>query len=298
MKYTAAEEQRLAQMYADWKKGDDERDQDLSPTDPALERFNDLSYGPYGDYNLLDITLPKPHSGKLPVIINLHGGGFFYGTKETYQFYCMFLAKQGFAVVNFNYRLAPKFDFPMNLDDVDKVFTFLDENAPKYDLDLDHVFLVGDSAGGCMVYQVNTWLTNDEYRQAFGFSQHRLHVLAVAANCGGSFTNYWQDAPKELQLMSYFFADHQDHAKRDLTKFEQYVTKDFLPTYLLTANQDFLRNGVLEMDQFLTQKGIQHELRDYGSDQDPRGHVFHINQKDDLAAAANLDEIRFFKEFL
>lgn len=122
MEYTQEMKDLITKFRAEWKKHDDERDEGLPTEIPEVIRNNDISYGPYGKYNLLDLNLQKNYSGKLPVIINIHGGGFFYGSKETYQFYCMFLAKQGFAVVNFNYRLAPDYQFPANIEDIDHVY--------------------------------------------------------------------------------------------------------------------------------------------------------------------------------
>ena len=59
----------------------------------------------------LDVYRQKDATGKLPVIVSVHGGGWVYGDKERYQFYCMDLAERGFAVVNFSYRLAPEYKF-------------------------------------------------------------------------------------------------------------------------------------------------------------------------------------------
>ena len=56
---------------------------------------------------------------KYSVIVHIHGGGWVYGTKETYQFYGMSLAKEGFAFVNFTYHLGPDVVFPGILEDVD-----------------------------------------------------------------------------------------------------------------------------------------------------------------------------------
>ena len=55
----------------------------------------------------LDVYRPKLNiKGKLPVIMSVHGGGWVYGDKDVYQWYCMNLAQRGFAVVNYSYRLA------------------------------------------------------------------------------------------------------------------------------------------------------------------------------------------------
>lgn len=79
----------------------------------------------------------------LPVIVSVHGGGWGYGDKERYQYYCMSLAQQGFAVVNFSYRLASKYKFPAPLEDTNRVFVWLLAHAVRYGFDTHNVFCVG-----------------------------------------------------------------------------------------------------------------------------------------------------------
>lgn len=301
MRYTDKQIEQISEFRKTWKKGDDARDAELPVEIPEVKRINNVSYGPYGVYNLLDLNLPKEHGDKIPVIVNIHGGGFFYGTKETYQFYCLFLAKQGFAVLNFNYRLAPDYQFPANIEDLDKVLTWLEENAEEYQLDLSNVFLVGDSAGGQMVTQYSTIYTNDNYRWLFGLRKPNMTIRAAATNCGGFITSYYKDnrsAGDLLYIAGLYFATHQDEATVDLSKVENYITDKILPLYVMTANHDMVRQQSVELDKFLSEKGIDHEFHDYGSETEPREHVFHINQKDSLAEKCNLDELRFFKQFI
>lgn len=61
----------------------------------------------------------------LPVIVSVHGGGWVFGSKEGYQFYCMSLAQLGFTIVNFSYRLAPEFPFPANIEDINSVMSWV-----------------------------------------------------------------------------------------------------------------------------------------------------------------------------
>lgn len=97
-----------------FEANDNKRDAGLSaPTD--IERMDDIAYGPDARWQALDVYRPKSTSGKLPVIVSVHGGGWTYGDKERYQWYCMNLAQRGFAVVNFTYRLAPEYKFPAGI---------------------------------------------------------------------------------------------------------------------------------------------------------------------------------------
>ena len=122
-----------------FKASDDKRDKGLK-TPEDIERFDDIVYGENEKWNLLDVYRPKKETGKkLPVIVSVHGGGWVYGTKETYQFYCMNLAERGFAVVNFSYRLAPEYKFPAPLEDTNKVISWILDHKKEYQFDTEHI---------------------------------------------------------------------------------------------------------------------------------------------------------------
>lgn len=311
----------LAALYQQWKANDDKRDAGLPASIPEVRRFADIPYGDDPRWNILDVCLPVSRetseagasggtasgsadagtdadaSRKLPVIVNIHGGGWFYGTKETYQFYALGLAKEGFAVVNFNYRLAPKAKYPDELDDVNRVMHWVADpaNARKYHFDTDNVFLVGDSAGGQMLMQYLVCLTDADYRARFGYTRPDLTVRAVADNCGASFITLpgmtmW---PVSAYFTPQVLKDHYD----DLG-YERLLTPEVPPIFVMTANRDAVRDCSVRLDGFLLAKGINHEFHSYGTDADPRGHVFHVDQKDPLAARCNADEIAFFRRYL
>ena len=96
----------------EFKAGDDIRDAGLTTPNDVV-RFDDIRYGDDDPLQALDVYRPRAAEGKvLPVIISVHGGGWVYGDKERYQYYCMGLAQRGFAVINYSYRLAPEHPFP------------------------------------------------------------------------------------------------------------------------------------------------------------------------------------------
>ena len=134
-------------MNREWKVNDAKRDAGLT-TPENIVRYDDLLYGPDEKINRLDVYRPKAAEGKtIPVIVSIHGGGWVYGDKELYQFYCMSLAQRGFAVVNFTYRLAPGHKFPAQLEDTNMVMEWVFAHAGEYGLDTRNIFMVGDSAG-------------------------------------------------------------------------------------------------------------------------------------------------------
>ena len=176
-------EETIRQMRLKWAAGDTERDAGV--VDPAdVIRYEDLRYGEHPE-NLLDVYCPEGTEGLLPTIISIHGGGWFYGSKKLYSHYCLRLAKRGFTVVNFDYRLAPENKYPAPLEDSCNVLHWIRENGENYHIDRNNLFLVGDSAGGQLAFQLLAMMTNERYNGLFSFSPPAgLKINACGMNCG------------------------------------------------------------------------------------------------------------------
>ena len=96
---------------------------------------------------LLDLYLPQAASGRVPVIVFLHGGGWSGGTRTTGPDFTRFYAQDGFAVASLEYRLTPGVTFPSNAEDVKTAIRWLRANATTYGLDAGRLCLWGTSAG-------------------------------------------------------------------------------------------------------------------------------------------------------
>ncbi|MGX7149900.1 alpha/beta hydrolase [Enterococcus ureasiticus] len=282
-------------MRIQMRENDEKRDAGLTEPD-TLEIFKDLSYGPYGIENTFDLYYPKGTDKCLPTIINIHGGGFFYGDKELYRFYTMYLATQGFTVVNFNYRLAPKHQYPAPLEDTNALMNWLIKHGKEYHIDLDQLFLIGDSAGGQLVEQYATMTSNLTYAQTFPFKLATVHFKAVAMNCGAYFIGQSGAINQEFP---FYFGETVTPTLKSQFPVENYITAEFPPAFVATATQDFLKDIAPPLADLLKEKGIESEYHLYSNpDNSDLGHVFHLNQKTDIAKKCNDEEIAFFKRFL
>lgn len=84
-------------------------------TDTTNNKIDFHSNLRYGDINntsnmnhLLDLYLPNtPVTGKIPVLLFIHGGGFTGGDKGDIKVLCTNIALKGFAVISMNYTLTP-----------------------------------------------------------------------------------------------------------------------------------------------------------------------------------------------
>jgi acetyl esterase/lipase len=97
---------------------------------------------------LMDLYLPQGVSGRLPVIVFLHGGGWSGGSRTTGPDFKRFFAQDGFAMASIEYRLVPKVVFPAPAEDVKTAIRWLRANAGAYSLNPQRIGLWGTSAGG------------------------------------------------------------------------------------------------------------------------------------------------------
>jgi acetyl esterase/lipase len=108
----------------------------------------DVVYTKAGDWEgRMDIYFPNQESSKVPVIINIHGGAWVKGVKESQRGFSTFF-KQGYAVANIEYRLAETGKAPAAIEDVRCALIFLIRNADTYHIDVNKIVIMGGSAGG------------------------------------------------------------------------------------------------------------------------------------------------------
>lgn len=275
-------------------RSDAKRDRGLK-TPEDIRRIDRIPYGPDARWNTLDVYRPRGKAGKLPVIVNIHGGGYVYGSTKQYQFYCMGLAQRGFAVVSFNYHLAPKYKFPTPVRDTNLVMEWICRKAEIYGFDTDNVVIVGDSAGAQLASQYAVICTDPEYAKIMEITPPEFTLRAVGLNCGMyDLKKRAGEIPGNKLMIDYFTKDPSVYGKKlDVLS---HVTEKFPPAYLLSAKGDFLVEQCRPMAELIRSKGVPCEYRIYGDEK--TGHVFHLDMRSDIARKANDEEIAFIREHL
>ena len=284
----------------DWKISDAKRDEGLT-TPEDIQRYDGISYGPHGEENTLDIYVQKTVTEKQPTIVNVHGGGWVYGSTVQYQYYCMSLAQRGFTVVNINYRLAPETKFPGAVEDINQVMTFIAEQGEKYHIDKDRLVMVGDSAGGQLVSHYATIWSNPAFAKLFDFKVPDVKIKAVGLNCGTYDGRSMCDSGTDgffVEYLGYVGKKVPEEVKEKVDAMK-YMTSDFPPAFVMSAVNDFLVTGVEPMYQFLTNLGVPCKMHIYGSKERTEvAHVFHVNIRLEEATQCNDDECEFFRQFV
>lgn len=282
----------------EWAVSDAKRDEGLT-TPEDVERFDDIQYGTDPKWNVLDVYRPRGKAERLPVIVSVHGGGWVYGDKELYQFYCMSLAQRGFAVVNFTYRLAPEVKYPAPLEDTNHVIAWMYENQEKYLLDMDWVFMVGDSAGGHLAGLYAAICTNPEYAANYAFQVPEGFVpQALGLNCGVYVPlgkNLVPGVSEDEEMMGDFLPEKGSARERRLINVPDHVTPAYPPVYLMTCAGDFCRPQAPMLEKALKENHVAYKFALYGDEENPLYHVFHVTIQEPMGQKCNDDECEFFR---
>lgn len=251
-----------------------------TPPDDVTE-ITDLAYIDDGNiYHNLDVYYPEgtPQDAKLPVIIDIHGGGWIYGDKELNKYYCLELAHKGYTVFNISYRLVPDVTVNEQLQDCAQALKWIQDNLKNYPCDESSIMLTGDSAGGQMAVYSAALLSSAELRDIFEVVDAKMQLTALVLTSpvaymkdGGMFSLYtkplWGSNYKEKPTYPYM----------DLSEIIDHTTLP--PTYLITSEGDALAHEqTLRAYELLKEKGVVCELQDYGDGENgkPLAHVFSV----------------------
>ena len=272
----------------------------IPPTN--VEAVENVSYGSCDKWHLLDFYRPKDAEGKLPVLLNIHGGAWVYGDKKVYAPYCMYLATQGFAVVNASYRLAPKHTFPAPLEDVGAMVEWVVDHAEEYGLDVSNLFFVGDSAGAHLATAYTAIQLNEAYAKSFpGIKvDERFIPKGLLLNCGVfDIEVEWK---KQGRALTPFLTDllGEKPTVESVKQMSpaQFITSDFPSVHLTTSNGDFLRKHSYRLKEVLEKKSVEVVFKEYGEKKKPQGHVFHLNLKNKVGQECNADQLEFVKQMM
>lgn len=255
----------------------------------------DVDSASYTSNSYMDICVPISYmtdeNKKYPVIVSVHGGGWFYGDKELYSHYCCLLAERGYVVVNFNYRLSPQNKYPAAIEDVAYLIRYIHENAQTLGIDMDNFYMVGDSAGAQLTANYCIIASNSDYREKLDFFTFDLLPKKVCLNCGA-----YKMAERNDNISAWYLenAVTEEQYKLFMDQLD-YVNADFPEAYLMYSVNDDLASHTKALDEVLNKVGVAHITKAYGQNNPDSGHVFHMNMRNPEGILCNEDECSFMK---
>lgn len=244
-------------------------------------------------YHLLDIYSRKDIDDEKTIFV-IHGGGLMYGDKDLNRFSNMALTRLGYKVIALSYSLAPKVNFLDQINECLKAIEFILNNKEKYKINMDNVYLFGDSAGGLLSYTICSLLSH-QFDDMFTIN-FNLDIKGVGAISPMS----------KLYRCDSLAVPYKNALKKKLKKEKCYpylcdtlklINKTSLkPVFMTTSDKDMIRTDVLELKEVLDKNNIKNQICDFTSTTYPLEHVFPIcypDYNESKEAFKKMDE--FFK---
>lgn len=261
---------------------------------PITEIYN-VSYRPDDPDGHLDVfyspeKVEQTPDKVLPTIVWVHGGGWISGTKRQVANYLKILASYGYTVVGVDYSIAPEYQYPLPLIQVNDALNYLikPENAERLHIDTSKLVLAGDSAGSQIAAQIATIITNEEYKNKLNnlISQNQPllpnilpelksdQLKGVVLTCGAYNIDLLntednplpdkpidgQDIQKFVPTAMWSYSGTWDVVNDELFQtisVVKYVDDKFPPSFITAGDQDPLLPHSLELYEKLKGLGVK-----------------------------------------
>ena len=241
--------------------------QGTTPRLPDLDLEIEDHFVPFSDEEKTQVPIriyrERNAMGTLPVLLYLHGGGFFCGDLLSEELQCVHYALNAqCAVVCVAYRLAPEEPFPAALTDCYRVLEFLWSESTNLNLDRDFIAVGGSSAGANLAAAV-ALLARDRMGPKICFQMLLIPALddRLETLSARQFTDVPDFARPEAEVMWRWYLGEDAHDVSPYAAPARAKDLSGLPTsYVLCAGLDPLRDEGLDYAHRLTEAGVAVEL--------------------------------------
>lgn len=202
---------------------------------------------------------PKGEKRKLPCLVYFHGGGFVFKAARYHYRNAAAYARTGCRVLLVDYRLAPKYAYPVPNEDCFAAYVWAAEHAAELAIDPARLAVGGDSAGGCLAADVifrahRAGLPAPRFFMlVYPVLDRRMQMQSMQAF---SDTPMW-NARLNKKMWQYYLADGQYRSPAEEGDFSF-----FPPTYLETAEYDCLHDEGVAFAEKLREQHVPVTVRE------------------------------------
>ena len=258
-----------------------------------------ISYLDDNKFHLMDIYQPYNNEKILPIIINIHGGGFLLGKKEVNRLYCAELAQKGYIVFCVEYPLSPNAKIIDILNDLIIAINKINEIAIDYNGDNNDLYLTGDSAGAYLCVYLSALKNNPNLNHLLKIKNKIIPTIKGLGLISGMFyTNKFDQigvfVPKLIYGKNY--KKNYNNAYYNIENKE--IISYLSPCFLVTNKGDFLRHYSVNFSKKLAKYNIKYKLLNINSKKMlPHAFVAMLPETEE-AKIANNEMIEFFKNIV
>ena len=188
------------------------------------------------------------NDSKLPLFVNIHGGGFILGSPEMDDPFMMNVAQNAnVKILSIDYSLAPEAPFPKAINECYAVVKYAQNNPEEFGIDPQKIAVGGHSAGGNFSAAVG--LKNAQTGELnikgliLDYPPLDVYTDSYAKPKGRGFLATFIMTPKSGRLFDACYCLNKEERKNPLIS-PVYASKEQLknypPTLIITAGKDLL----------------------------------------------------------
>jgi acetyl esterase/lipase len=185
-----------------------------------------------------DVYLPRGE-GPFPGVLVVHGGAWYIGTRAQLSGFAQLLARRGFAAVAISYRLAPKHQFPAQIEDCRRAVQWMRSEASELRIDPDRIGGFGYSAGAQLVCLLAA--SDEPARLKSGADTNSPSTRLKAVACGGAPCEF-RVLPLDQPMLSYWLGGTRREKPEQyrLASPAAFITADDPPMFFFHGDKDLL----------------------------------------------------------
>jgi len=209
----------------------------------------------------MDVYYNPTSSKATPLIINIHGGGWNHGTKESQGGFNTFF-NEGFAVANVEYRMVGIAKAPGAIEDIRSAMEYLIQHSKELNIDPKRIVLMGSSAGAHLAL-MGGFLENDRRFDTYCKGKENMKVAAIISKYAPSdFVDKTDKFYTYKSLLNWMGEKAEDAAFRASISPVTYISKNNPPVFIVHGNADPIvpYEQSVRLHQKLDKAGVYNEF--------------------------------------
>ncbi len=237
----------------------------LTPVPKGLRRRVITVNGHKGFAFRAELFEPSDAEGRLPALIDLHGGAFSYKASPYHKrLACLYAAGARCRVFFPDYHLTPKYPYPAAYDDAAALFRHMTEHAEAFGVDPERICVAGDSAGGALAALIcSRYASEGLERPRAQMLIYPLTDVTMQTDSMKKFpdTPLW-NARNNRRMWAFYCGHLSGDAARAASPMHSALPAKLPDTYIETAEYDCLRDEGVLYGERLRKAGANVEINE------------------------------------
>lgn len=209
---------------------------------------------------IVDVFEPENSEEMLPCIVYTHGGAFAYEACVYHKILASRYAKEvNCRVFMPRYHLLPDYVYPAAYEDCLSTYRYVCDNAKELKIDLNHIAIVGDSAGGALASTLcNTVEGKKLPRPCFQMLIYPVTDSRMVTKSMKEYTDtpLW-NSKNNAKMWKMYLGNATEEEKKQASPMENQLPAYMPNTYMETAEFDCLHDEGIDYAEKLKGHGVE-----------------------------------------